>query len=55
VPLKEGDNPSLQRGNNHRNVRKGWGHFKIFFLRTIKAEKLDFTLKHSIMEQIILR
>jgi hypothetical protein len=32
----------LQRGNNHRNVRKGWGHLKILFLRTMKPEKLNF-------------
>jgi hypothetical protein len=33
----------LQRGDNHRNVRKGWGHLKILFLRTMKPEKLNFT------------
>jgi hypothetical protein len=33
----------LQRGNNHRNVKMGWGPLKILFLRTMKPEKLDFT------------
>jgi hypothetical protein len=41
----------LQRGDNHRNVRKGWGHLKILFLRTMKPEKLNFTWKHSDIEQ----
>jgi hypothetical protein len=26
----------LQRGDNHKNVRMGWGHLKVLFLR--KAE-----------------
>jgi hypothetical protein len=25
----------LQRGDNHKNVKMGWGHLKIFFSRTI--------------------
>jgi hypothetical protein len=25
---------SLQRGDNHKNMKIGWGHLKIFFLRT---------------------
>jgi hypothetical protein len=33
----------LQRGDNHRNVRKEWGHLKIFFLRTMTPETLNFT------------
>jgi hypothetical protein len=24
----------LQRGDNHKNVKMGWGHLKIFFCRT---------------------
>ena len=24
----------LQRGDNHKNVKIGWGHLKIFFSRT---------------------
>jgi hypothetical protein len=31
------------KGGNHRNVRKGWGHLKVLFLRTMKLEKLNFT------------
>jgi hypothetical protein len=34
---------SLQRGDNHKNVKMGWGHLKILFLRTMKPEKLNFT------------
>jgi hypothetical protein len=33
----------LQRGDNHKNVKMGWGHLKILFLRTMKPEKLNFT------------
>jgi hypothetical protein len=25
---------SRQRGDNHKNVKMGWGHLKIFFSRT---------------------
>jgi hypothetical protein len=25
----------LQRGNNHKSVKMGWGHLKIFFSRSI--------------------
>jgi hypothetical protein len=25
---------SLRRGDNHKNVKIGWGHLKIFFSRT---------------------
>jgi hypothetical protein len=24
----------LQRGDNHKNVKMGWGHLKMFFSRT---------------------
>ena len=24
----------LQRGDNHKNIKMGWGHLKIFFSRT---------------------
>jgi hypothetical protein len=34
---------SLQRGDNHENVKMEWGHLKIFFVRTMKPEKLNFT------------
>jgi hypothetical protein len=33
---------SLQRGDNHKNIKMGLGHLKIFF-RTMKPEKLNFT------------
>jgi hypothetical protein len=33
----------LQRGDNYKNVKMGWGHLKILFLRTMKPEKLNFT------------
>jgi hypothetical protein len=32
----------LQRGDNHKNEKMGWGHLKIL-LRTMKPEKLNFT------------
>jgi hypothetical protein len=35
-PLVSNKGPSPpQRGDNHKNVKMGWGHFKIFFSRTI--------------------
>jgi hypothetical protein len=39
------------KGDNHRNVRKGWGHLKVLFLRAMKPEKLNATWKHSDIEQ----
>jgi hypothetical protein len=33
----------LQRGDNHKDVKMGWDHLKIFILRTIKPEKLNLT------------
>jgi hypothetical protein len=39
----EGPGP-LQRGDNHKNAKIGWGHLKIFS-RTTKPEKLRFTKK----------
>jgi hypothetical protein len=50
VCSNKGSDP-LQTGDNHRNVRKGWGHLKILFLTTMKPEKLNFTWKHSYIEQ----
>jgi hypothetical protein len=35
----------LQMGDNRKNVKMGWGHLKILFLRTMKPEKLNFTWK----------
>jgi hypothetical protein len=28
----------LQRGDNHKNAKIGWGHIKIFFSRTTEPE-----------------
>jgi hypothetical protein len=33
----------LQRGDYHQNVKMGWDHLRILFLRTMKIEKLNFT------------
>jgi hypothetical protein len=41
----------LQRVDNHKNVKIGWGHLKVLFLRTMTPEKLNFTWKLSDMEQ----
>jgi hypothetical protein len=30
----------LQRGENHKNTKMGWGHSKIFFSRTKELEEL---------------
>jgi hypothetical protein len=32
----------FQRGDNHKTIKMGFGHLKIF-LRTMKPEKLNFT------------
>jgi hypothetical protein len=28
----------LQRGDNHKNSKMGWGHLKVFFSRTTEPE-----------------
>jgi hypothetical protein len=33
----------LQRGDNLKNAKMGWGHLKIFFSRTTEPEELIFT------------
>jgi hypothetical protein len=50
VCLIKGPGP-LQRGDNHKNVKMGWGPFKILFLRSTKPEKLNFTRKLSDIEK----
>jgi hypothetical protein len=35
----------LQRGDNHKNVKMGWGHFKILFLKNYEASKAEFYMK----------
>jgi hypothetical protein len=43
VCSNEGPGP-LQRGDNDKNVRIGWGHLKSYsFKRTMKPERLNFT------------
>jgi hypothetical protein len=42
---------SLQRGDNHKNMKMGLGHLKIFFFKTTKPEKLNFTRKLSYLER----
>jgi hypothetical protein len=37
----------LQRGDNLRNAKMGWGHLKIFFSRTTEPEEVIFTGKLS--------
>jgi hypothetical protein len=32
----------LQRGDNHKNVKMGWGHLKILFLKIMKPENRNF-------------
>jgi hypothetical protein len=34
IHIYSNEGPDLQRGDNHKNIRIGWGHFKIFFSRT---------------------
>jgi hypothetical protein len=36
---------SLQRGDNHKNVRKGWGHLKSLILKNYEARKAEFNMK----------
>jgi hypothetical protein len=33
----------LQRGDNHKNAKMGWGHLKIFFSKTTEPEYIKFT------------
>jgi hypothetical protein len=35
---------SLQRGDNHKNIKMGLGHLKIFFFRAMKQEA-EFYMK----------
>jgi hypothetical protein len=44
ICLNKGPGP-LQRRDNHKNIKMGWGHLKIIFLRTLKPEKAAFYLK----------
>jgi hypothetical protein len=35
----------LQRGDNHKNVKMGWGPLKILFLKNYEARKAEFYMK----------
>jgi hypothetical protein len=37
----------LQRGDNYKNAKMGWGHLKILSPRTTEPEELIFALKLS--------
>jgi hypothetical protein len=37
----------LQRGDNHKNVKMGWGHLKIFFFRTTGPILTRLCTNHS--------
>jgi hypothetical protein len=37
----------LQRGDNHKNVKMGWGHLKSLILKNYKARKAEFYMKAS--------
>jgi hypothetical protein len=36
----------LQRGDNHKNVKLGWGHLKIFFSRTTEPILIRLGTNH---------
>jgi hypothetical protein len=42
----------LQRGNNHKNVKMGWGHLKIFFSRTSRPILTRLDTNHPWRERI---
>jgi hypothetical protein len=42
VSSNKGPDP-FSKGKYHKNMKMNWGCLKIFFLRTIKPEKLNFT------------
>jgi hypothetical protein len=33
------------KGDNHKNVRKGWGSFKSLILKNYEARKAEFHMK----------
>jgi hypothetical protein len=35
----------LQRGDNHKNVKLGWGSFKNLILKNYEARKVEFYMK----------
>jgi hypothetical protein len=42
----------LQRGDNHKNVKMGWGHLRIFFSRTIGPILTRLRIDHPWKERI---
>jgi hypothetical protein len=42
----------LQRGYNHKNVKMGWGHLKIFFSRTIRPILTRLGTNHPLVKGI---
>jgi hypothetical protein len=42
----------LQRGDNHRNIKMGWGHSKIFFSRTTGPILTSLGTHHPWRERI---
>jgi hypothetical protein len=43
---------TLQRGNNHKNVKMGWGHLKIFLSRTTRPILTRLGTNHFWVEGI---
>jgi hypothetical protein len=46
VCSNKGPGPLL-RGDNHKNVKIGWGHLKIFFSRTTGTILTKLSINHS--------
>jgi hypothetical protein len=42
----------LQRGDNHKNVKMGWSHLKIFFFRTTGPILTRLGTKHPRVKKI---
>jgi hypothetical protein len=43
----------LQRGDNHKNAKMGWGHIKIFFSRTTGQILTRLGTNHPLGEGIL--
>jgi hypothetical protein len=42
----------LQRGDNHKNAKMGWGHLKIFFSITTRPILTRLGINHPLVEVI---
>jgi hypothetical protein len=42
----------LQRGDNHKNIKMGWGHLKIFFSRTTGPNLTRLGTNHPWVKEI---